>query len=304
MSEWNLQRVQSLINNQIEESLTLEYKAAGSLAKDDKKRIEITKDVSAMANSAGGVIIYGVSEHPDKNRSHFPEKLDPIDRAIISKEWLEHIIGNIQPRIQSIIIHPVAISDADHENHAIYVVEIPQSDTAHQAQDHRYYKRYNFVSVPMDDYEVRDTMFRLKHPKISLELSIGEAKTKSGFSCPEVVVTAVNNGNVFAQYVQVFLGMPKCFLLTASEREEQMPFELVICRLSNEHNGRFTPILPGTSMVLKTYRLPLLMLKRQEVEKINPLIPWTIHVDNAPKADGEILFNEIPKKAITRIGNQ
>jgi len=30
----------------------------------------------------------------------------------------------------------------------------------HQAYDHRYYKRYNFQSIPMEDYEVRDLMRR------------------------------------------------------------------------------------------------------------------------------------------------
>ena len=46
MSEkWKGTDIQSYIDNEIEESLTLEYKAAGSLAKIDDKKREITKDV-------------------------------------------------------------------------------------------------------------------------------------------------------------------------------------------------------------------------------------------------------------------
>ena len=43
-----------------------------------------------------------------------------------------------------------------------YVVQIaPATSRApHQANDHRYYKRFNFESTPMEDYEVRDLMRR------------------------------------------------------------------------------------------------------------------------------------------------
>src|SRR5688572_4036475 len=94
---WDEARLMQYITDGIEESLNLDYKAAASLSRDDKKKIEITKDVSAMANSAGGVIIYGISEFQDKARSHLPEKLDPVDRTLISKEWLEQVISNIRP---------------------------------------------------------------------------------------------------------------------------------------------------------------------------------------------------------------
>ena len=74
--EWNEAALQQYINDEIEESLTLDYKAADSLDKADKKKTEITKDVSAMANSAGGIIIYGISEHKDPSRKHLPEKMN------------------------------------------------------------------------------------------------------------------------------------------------------------------------------------------------------------------------------------
>src|SRR6266508_1634840 len=91
---WNQAAIQEYIDQEREESLTLDYKAAGSLAKTDGKRAEITKDVSAMANSAGGIIMYGVSENQDPAKKHLPEKLDPVDRTQFSKEWLEHVINN------------------------------------------------------------------------------------------------------------------------------------------------------------------------------------------------------------------
>ena len=76
--------LQQLIADAVEESTTLEYKAAGSLDKRDPNRnLEITKDVSAMANAAGGILIYGIAEHPiDKYK---PGSISPINRSDISR---------------------------------------------------------------------------------------------------------------------------------------------------------------------------------------------------------------------------
>lgn len=163
---WDEAKLQSYIDNAIEESLTLDYKAADALGSSDGKKREITKDVSAMANSAGGLIIYGISEYSDPAKQHLPEKLDQVNRTRFSKEWLEQVINNIRPKIDNLVIHSVNFSGA---NDVAYVVEIPQSTTAHQATDHRYYKRFNFLSQAMEDYEVRDIMNRARRPDMSVE---------------------------------------------------------------------------------------------------------------------------------------
>jgi hypothetical protein len=164
--EWNQDRIErKYIHAQAEESTTLEYKAADALGKSDGKKKEITKDVSAMANADGGIIIYGVTEQ-DK---YLPGELDPIDRTQFSKEWLEQVINNIRPRINGLTIHPI---DIDTEpNDVVYVAEIPKSTTAHQAKDYRYYKRFNFQAVPMEDYEVKDVMNRAITPDAQVEFS-------------------------------------------------------------------------------------------------------------------------------------
>jgi hypothetical protein len=166
-TKWNEARLQSYIDNFIEESLTLDYKAADALARNDRKKMEITKDVSAMANSAGGTIIYGLKEHSDPAKKHLAEAINPVDRTQFSKEWLEQIINNIRPRIDKITIRSISLSTGP--NDVAYVVEIPQSSTAHQATDHRYYKRYNFESVSMEDHEVRDVMNRVIVPDADVE---------------------------------------------------------------------------------------------------------------------------------------
>src|ERR1044072_836376 len=151
---WTETELQRHIDEGIEEHFQLDYKAAGSIDKQNNKTTEITKDVSAFANSAGGTIIYGLMELPEPKK-HLSEKIDPIDRTQFSKEWLESIINTIQPRIPNVKVIPVPIS-SDPLKNVCYIVEVPQAHTAHQARDFRYHRRHNFGSVPMEDYEVKD----------------------------------------------------------------------------------------------------------------------------------------------------
>lgn len=165
--EWDEASIRELIASQVQESLTLDYKSCGSLARTDAKKREISKDVSAFANSAGGTIVYGVVE--DK---HVPTEIDvgylPTD---ISKEWLEHVVQtNIQRRIDGVRINPVQLTGSA-VGKVLYVVSIPQSVRApHMAADNRFYKRFNFESVPMEEYEVRDAGRRNESPNLELNI--------------------------------------------------------------------------------------------------------------------------------------
>lgn len=318
MSEvWDQARLERYITEGIEESLTLDYKAAPALDKSDKKKIEITKDVSAMANSAGGILVYGIAEFQDKAREHLPERLDPVDRTAYSKEWLEHIIGNIQPQIDGVIIHPVPISSA--ANHVVYVVEIPQSHTAHQARDMRYYKRFNFESVMMSDYEIRDVMGRGQYPKIELEFEfqktiIRQRRSDSTFTGSEFTRFALipilrNSGRVFAQYVDVFLELPEIIRKEQESMDRELdPREVhdlggiphsayfddntVRDYVGNNSYGpaRYVPILPRRRLFLDEIELT------QDFESIDIdtlSISWEVSADNAPTHTGQTPLADI-----------
>jgi len=61
-SDWNEEDLKELIRLQQEENVILDFKRAESLDGAEKKKTEISKDVSAFANSAGGTIVYVIAE--------------------------------------------------------------------------------------------------------------------------------------------------------------------------------------------------------------------------------------------------
>src|ERR1700675_5007208 len=159
--------LQRLVDEALEESLTLDYKASPALTRDGKGPDELCKDVSALANSAGGQLVYGVEE--DKTTAK-PSKVDDgVQDPKITREWIEQILNSkVQPRLDGILIERVDMQTGKFG----YVISVPQSQIGpHQAPDGKYYKRFNLQSVPMHDYEVRDIMRRATTPDLRVVLS-------------------------------------------------------------------------------------------------------------------------------------
>jgi hypothetical protein len=286
---WTENKLQNFITSEIEESLTLEYKAAEALDRSDYKKREITKDVSAMANSAGGLLIYGIAESSIPEKRHLPEKITPIDRRKFPREWVEQIIQAIRPRIDGIVIHSVNLSSS--ENDVAFVIEIPQSNTAHQASDHRYYKRFNFQAVPMEDYEIRDVMFRENAPNISLNFLVELSEDGKN-----LMIQAQNKGSAFAQYVACLLDVPtslmheiknKISLTDGGKYYRQRLFNLNQ-EFGDENFKANFPLLRNMTM---SWKIPL----KEDFAEIagNLEIKWKIYADNALPKQGKINFREI-----------
>ncbi len=149
------------------ESIHLDYKASAALMSDSPG--EISKDVSSFANSDGGVIIYGITEE-----AHKPAAIDEgVEHKKRSREWLEDKIqSNVSPRLEGLRISQLQLND----ERSLFVVSVPRSDRGpHQDRvSHRYFKRHNFKSAPMEDYEIQDVRNRrvLLPPLISVRIDV------------------------------------------------------------------------------------------------------------------------------------
>lgn len=298
--------IQRLIADGTEETLTLEYKAADSLQKDDTRRAEITKDVSAMANSAGGVIIYGVREFRDpREKRHLPERIDPVDRTAFTREWLDQVISTIQPRLEfTITAIPLASSAA----HAVYVVEVPQSSTAHQSRDGRYWKRSNTTVRYMEDYEVRDVFNRQKHPVLTATFAIDQPEYDAPLATLatkergwRLTMHALNEGPVYVKYVLgAIVCDPRLIHKTAiasgridtdrgrrvfvKEGRNQEIFGIL------KSDRSYEPILPSLARTLLQVRLA------PNWEKLNEhVVQWYLFGDSAPRRVGHVALTELIK---------
>ncbi len=154
--EWKEQDLQELITKKICESLKLEYKQSIDIAqKKDKK--ELCKDVSAMANSFGGKIIYGLEESGKKEEGSIPVALKPIKDQSLKESMQQILVDGILPRIDFQIDKVESQQFHDHE---YVVIDIPQSIRGPHfvciGKENRFYKRREFEAKPMDQSEIEN----------------------------------------------------------------------------------------------------------------------------------------------------
>lgn len=146
----SLPEIQALIDDKVQESLHLDYKEARAVGKTSKQKFDFAKDVSSFANSDGGVLIYGIKE-----KGHLPISITGIDHLQFTKEFLEQTIRtNISQPIPNFTVFPIPVND----NESVYSVKVEKSyGIPHQCKENKiFYKRHNFESIPMENYEIED----------------------------------------------------------------------------------------------------------------------------------------------------
>ena len=314
-----------LIRDSVEERFDLEYKRADSLKKSEGAKKEITKDVSSFANSAGGVLIYGIAEFDEPDKAHLPERLDPIDRTSFTREWIDQIIGNIRPRLD-VVITPIGLDSGP--NNCAYVIEIPKGVTAHQAADCRYYKRFNFRAEMMLDHEIRDVMSRSEVPKLvpHFRIRIGTIVYSSHFPGmrmfrgeqkrprPYFEVFIENQSGCVANYTFLWINVPKGLLkdwphnAESCEKvfdDDEVTTTIQMCNRSRDVVGYemvatiskakysdpyFRPLLPHHTSEMASFDLDVSVFKKSKQEGA---IKWIVQTDRSLRESGEIKLKDL-----------
>lgn len=152
------------------ENTGLDYKASAALnLKDsralrkgtlgDKHREDLIRDVAAMANAEGELIIYEIAERT----GGYPDHVDAgIDQGTVNADTVEQIIlSNIHPRVEGFFIRAIELKSKGTGSYA-YVISIPKAgkNGPHQSDDKIYHKRHDATKLPMNDNEVRDMIGR------------------------------------------------------------------------------------------------------------------------------------------------
>ena len=173
-------------------------------------------------------------------------------------------------------------------------MDVPKGNTAHQALDKRYYKRFNFNSVPMYDYEIRDVFNRTKNPEIELKFECTSDKLS---------VFAFNKGSVYANYISVKLRLPSKIVKNA-KKYQMLDRDVVEISGSNtvkeivsDHDTvarywptRYEPVLPMTS-----FRLCEIELYNYPFDYEN-IMEWDIFCDNSNPTKGSVRLQELLKR--------
>lgn len=292
---WTEARLIRLIDEKIRESASLDYKQSRALAKTGKAKLDLSKDVSAFANAGGGTLIYGIAENERQEPDGLDEGIDPL---VISKEWLDDVISSgIQRKVEGVRIHVVDLT-GERAGRVAYVIEIPQSMRApHMSADHKYYKRHNFKSEPMEDYEVRDVALRGSAPRLRATFTFGyqPGEQPQGAHRLPLRVILINDGNEPAMAAQITIdfdgrlnvggpGSAGRDSISVDGRESQfLPVERYIARWVAPHAF---PVFAGAPA-----DVTLFALEPFEPENLGPFaIWWKIATPGAPETRGAAWF--------------
>lgn len=190
----------NLIKNKIQEDTNIDYKIP-DFSKGESFNKELAKDVSAMANSDGGIIIYGMNEE-----NFFPKEIKWIETDEGYCERVEQIISSkIFRKIENLNVKKIPSNDG---TKFVIVIDIPKSDIApHQvhndSKQRRYYKRHGSITEQMEHYEIEDLFFKRK--RAFLEISLRPCKTEN----PSWNIVVSNKGKIMAEKVFIKLLVPQ-----------------------------------------------------------------------------------------------
>lgn len=155
---WNSADLDAFVSQRAEESLILEFKRELGLRNERDKK-EAAKDICAMANTAGGWIIYGIDEERSNGGAPVAAQVVPFDT------------GNLPAQLENIALAAIApapsirIKRIDCNSGACVAVRVePSRAHVHQVvayNDFRFYRRTDFSARPMSEAELRDAFGRV-----------------------------------------------------------------------------------------------------------------------------------------------
>ncbi|MBN3032787.1 MAG: ATP-binding protein [Candidatus Saganbacteria bacterium] len=275
----NFEDLENLIKAEIRESEVVEYKGAkAKFSESDKK--EISKDVSAFANSSGGIIIYGIeTDNDDKTK---PKHITGISNANI--ESFDRIVNaSVSKPIKGI---DKKIIERDHKCMIVY---IPQSEDApHQnSVDKKYYRRAGTESVPMEHYLIDLFYGRRYGPILEIQVQNREQIDFSklqfgpdGWSQPiSLRIGVLNHGKRIGKYVEIVLLFPNDKKVSVPVTGRWRNIDTFYSGLGlqarqfTENNGVFHPTM------LKNVLDVELRISKNFNREAEPLINWTIFAD-------------------------
>ena len=187
--------MKNLIGREIE-SLYIEFKkTADGPLRMGSNADNFARALSGFANSAGGVLVWGMDEQQGiaTELKPFPDfKVFEADCNDMAGQWVIPTLDGF--RVKS-------IESADEPGKGFVIMLAPQSDRAPHINQrtHRYYQRSGASFVRMEHFQIEDMFGRRPRPVLDCFLNV-EIQNEGSRRLCNIAIFAVNNGNTSAHY--------------------------------------------------------------------------------------------------------
>lgn len=198
--------IQRLIDERTQEGLQLDFKQKGRPAngafEDNDKKI-LAKAVSGFANSAGGLIVWGVNAEKVDDVDCAQPPAAPIAQIEQFSSEAASLVGQlIQPRHDGVHITPIRSAAGDGSGFLLMYVERSErrphrSEAKAQKQ---YYKRAGDSFFEMEHYDIEDAFNRISAPDLEVYLSDHGWATYGAERQQKLVISLKNNSSSLARY--------------------------------------------------------------------------------------------------------
>ncbi|TFW15894.1 helix-turn-helix domain-containing protein, partial [Pseudomonas putida] len=110
-----------ICRQQFSESETVDFKRALP-GRDEKSKVELAKDVAAMANTGGGDLVFGIMETEDGGQAGGITAITGESSDEAQRRILQTLESRIEPRVQGLTLWTVQVADG-----YVLVMRIPPS---------------------------------------------------------------------------------------------------------------------------------------------------------------------------------
>lgn len=201
-------QIQAYISSKQEETLQLEFKTVTSpdmSSRDDKRNFAVA--LSGFANSAGGLIIWGVNAKKNSDGIDCAISSSEIPSVALFESRLVELTGDaVSPRIDG-ILHK-AFPEEDGRGFAVTLV--PESDSGpHMAKlgEDRYFKRSGPSFYRMEHFDIADMFGHRRRARLRVETRIDGKDEKA-----KIVLSLHNYGRGSARAPYLAFSCPPPFM--------------------------------------------------------------------------------------------
>ncbi len=150
--------LQALIDNQVREGQTLEYKR-DLYGRGDEEVREMLRNISSIANAFGGDLLIGV----DENEEGIAVNLPGVENAEVeAQRVVGSSLANIEERVLGLRAWPVRLQNG----RSVVIVRIPRSLRAPHMVTfkglNQFWARHDRQKAPMSTHEIKDVCLRVE----------------------------------------------------------------------------------------------------------------------------------------------